>query len=77
MTPATLEAQASQVLEPLLTLNEREREYVERLQWGESRPELVVSEDPELLDRVRRHPALLWKAENARKRPRPEKPRRT
>lgn len=76
VTPATLETQASQVLEPLLTLNEREREYVECLQWGEFRPELVVNEEPELLDRVRRHPALLWKAENARKRPRPEKPRR-
>lgn len=68
--PGVLEERASAVLTPLLTLNSAEREYVERIQWGEFRPELVVNQDPELLDRVRRHPALQWKAENARKRPR-------
>jgi predicted nucleotidyltransferase component of viral defense system len=34
-------------------------------------PELVVGDEPELLERVRRHPMLLWKAENGRKRRRP------
>jgi hypothetical protein len=68
--PGVLEERASAVLTPLLTLNSTEREYVERIQWGEFRPELVVGEDAELLDRLRQHPALQWKAENARKRPR-------
>ena len=70
VSPAALEARASEVLAPLLKLNETEREYVERLQWGEFRPEFVAGEDAELLDRLRRHPALQWKAENARNRPR-------
>ena len=34
-------------------------------------PELVVEDEPELLERVRRHPMLLWTAENGRKRRRP------
>lgn len=76
ISPAGLEARASDVLTPLLKLNDAEREYVERLQWGEFRPELVAGEDPELLDRVQRHPALQWKAENARKRARPGRPKR-
>lgn len=69
VTPRALEARASEVLTPLLTLSDAEREYVERLQWGEFRPETVVGHDQELLDRLLRHPALQWKAENARKRP--------
>jgi hypothetical protein len=43
---------------------------VERLQWGEFRPELLVGDTPELLERLRVHPGLLWKVENAQKRPR-------
>jgi hypothetical protein len=70
VSPESLEARASEVLTPLLKLSEAEREYVERLQWGEFRPELVAGEDHELLSRLRQHPALQWKAENARKRPR-------
>jgi len=59
------------VMTGLVTLSDREEEYVERMQWGEFQPELVVGDEPELLDRVRRHPMLLWKAENGRKRRRP------
>jgi len=46
---------------PLVTLSDDEREYVERIQWGDFRPELVVKDRPELLERVQRHPGLLWK----------------
>jgi hypothetical protein len=59
----------------LTTLSDSEKEYVERIQWGEFQPELVVGDEPELLERVRRHPMLLWKAENGRKR-RPSHPER-
>ena len=52
-------------------MSDPEKEYVERIQWGEFKPELVVGDDPEMLERVRRHPMLLWKAENGRKRRRP------
>ena len=55
----------------LATLSDPEKEYAARIQWGEFQPELVVGDEPELLDRVRRHPMLLWKAENGRKRRRP------
>ncbi len=61
---------AAALVGPLLRLSAAEREYVERLQWGEFRPELVVADTPELLEKLRVHPGLLWKVENARKRPR-------
>jgi predicted nucleotidyltransferase component of viral defense system len=59
------------VMSALTTLSDPEKEYVERIQWGEFQPELVVGDYPELLERVRRHPMLRWKAENGRKRRRP------
>lgn len=60
---------AATLLKPLVTLSALEREYVERLQWGEFVPDLIVGDQPDLLDRLRNHPALLWKLENARRRP--------
>jgi predicted nucleotidyltransferase component of viral defense system len=53
------------VLEPLLTLTAAEREYTDRLQAGDLRPELLFPADPETARRLARHPALLWKARNA------------
>jgi hypothetical protein len=50
---------------PFLDLSLDEREYCERLQLGELRPELLFPDGGDLADRVRRHPALLWKALNA------------
>jgi predicted nucleotidyltransferase component of viral defense system len=63
-----LEVRAAQVLSPLLDLSAPEREYVERLQWGEFHPELIAGDDQDLVDRLRIHPALLWKIQNARSR---------
>lgn len=54
----------------LVTLSAAEQEYVEQIQWGDFHPELVVEDRPELLEQVRRHPGLLWKAENGRRRAR-------
>lgn len=65
---AGLAASIRPLVLPLVTLSDDEREYVERIQWGEFRPELVVKASPELLERVQRHPGLLWKAENGRRR---------
>ena len=67
VTIETLEIRALEVLSPLLDLSAPEREYVERLQWGEFHPELIADNFPELLQRLRTHPALLWKVQNARR----------
>lgn len=72
LSPAALEARASEVLAPLLILNAAEREYVTELQWGQFRPELVAGEDYDLLHRLQQHPALQWKRESARSRTLPQ-----
>jgi predicted nucleotidyltransferase component of viral defense system len=53
------------VIEPLLALEPGEREYTDRLQVGDLRPELLFPADPETSARLARHPALLWKASHA------------
>ena len=53
------------LVEPFLDLEEREREFVDRIQLGELCPELLFPDRPELADRLRQHPVLLWKAQNA------------
>lgn len=63
-----LQSRVAPLLSDLLALSPGEREYVDRLQWGEFLPELVAEDHPELLSRLRSHPALRWKIENARKR---------
>ena len=65
---AALTERITPFVSSLVALTDDEREYAERIQWGEFWPELVVSEHPELLEQVRRHPGLLWKAENGRRR---------
>jgi predicted nucleotidyltransferase component of viral defense system len=61
-----LRSAAGEILAPWLVLTAEESEYVERLQSGELRPELVFPGDSALADKLRRHPALLWKAQNAK-----------
>jgi hypothetical protein len=55
------------VVDPLLRLTPAEREYTDRIQVGELRPDLLFPDDLELTARVARHPALLWTSENARR----------
>lgn len=62
-----LKARAWEVIEPLLQLSQAERQYSELIQRGEFRPQLLFPNQSELADRVRRHPALLWKVKNARR----------
>jgi hypothetical protein len=57
---------AWRVIAPLLALDEAEREYTERLQVGDLRPDLLFPYDSRLSELLARHPALLWKAQNAR-----------
>jgi len=66
-----LKERVEALLGQVLKLSPSEAEYVDRIQWGEFAPELVVANQPELLARLRAHPALLWKVENARRQPRP------
>jgi len=53
------------VVDPLLDLTPAERAYTDRIQAGELRPDLLFGDDQDLAARVARHPALLWKSENA------------
>jgi hypothetical protein len=57
---------ATEFVGPWLKLTAAEREYVERLKVGELNPELLFPQDPDMADKLRQHPALLWKAKNAR-----------
>ena len=61
-----LKEQAWSIVEPLVRLDEAERDYVDRVHAGELSPELLFPDDEELADRLARHPALLWKIENVR-----------
>ena len=61
-----LRERAWAILEPLLALTSSEKKYCDRLQKGEHLPELLFPSDPDLAEQARSHPALLWKAQNAR-----------
>ncbi len=53
-------------VEPLLTLSQEERAFIDGLHRGDLRPALLFPADPKEVERLSRHPALLWKAKNAR-----------
>ena len=65
-TSAELAKRAWAVLEPILEMSSGELEYCERLQRGELQPELVFHDDEPMSRCFREHPALQWKALNAR-----------
>jgi hypothetical protein len=62
-----LKDRAWYVVEPLVTLDDAEREYIDRVHAGELLPELLFPDDEELANRLTRYPALLWKIENVRR----------
>ena len=66
-TRLELAQRCREVLEPLLELTEPEIEYCDRLQRGELRPELVFGDGEPLAELIKAHPALAWKALNARR----------
>jgi predicted nucleotidyltransferase component of viral defense system len=52
---------------PLLTMvfdRDRETAYLDAIAAGRYQPELLFPEEPQIVERIRHHPALLWKAEN-------------
>lgn len=51
----------------MIELDEREQEYIDRAHVGELRPELLFPDDAALAERLRRHPALLWKINNVKR----------
>jgi hypothetical protein len=53
----------SPLLETVLH-HERETSYLEAMASGRYQPELLFPEQPEIVERIRQHPALLWKAQN-------------
>ena len=61
-----LKEQAWSVLEPLVTLNDEEREYIDLVQKGELLPELLFPDDEEFTALLKCHPALLWKVKNVK-----------
>jgi hypothetical protein len=67
VTAGELRQQGWQIIEPLLSLSNEEREYTDRLQHGELLPELLFADDPDTAERLRAHPVLRWKAANARR----------
>jgi hypothetical protein len=62
-----LKERAWSVMEPLVALDEAEREYTSRAHAGELSPHLLFPDDEEMASRLARAPALLWKIENVRR----------
>lgn len=52
---------------PLLDLDDAERDFVDRLQVGDLRLDLLLPEDAEMRERLGKWPPLRWKVLNARK----------
>ncbi|MEA3409312.1 MAG: nucleotidyl transferase AbiEii/AbiGii toxin family protein [Candidatus Eisenbacteria bacterium] len=63
-------SRAWQALAPILMLDDPELEFVDRLQVGEVRLDLLFPGDSDTRERLEKWPPLQWKALNARK-PRP------
>lgn len=60
--PAMVKA-VTPLLQTILDHN-REEAYLEAIANRRYRPELLFPKDPEIIERIRQHPALLWKADN-------------
>ena len=69
ITARELNEAAWVAVEPLLTLSAGEKDFVDLVQRGILKPEELFGDDLALLKAVSRHPAILWKIENARKDP--------
>jgi hypothetical protein len=66
-TVLDLKRSATPLISRWLNLSPVERKYTDRIQVGDLRPELLFPDDPDMVERLNRHPALLWKVENARR----------
>jgi hypothetical protein len=61
-----LTERAWSTVQSLLELSSEEKEFVDRVNGGELEPALIAAGDDVFASLVRRHPAILWKVENAR-----------
>ena len=64
-TEGEMFAVAKPILEGVLD-HRREANFLEAMAAGKYQPELLFPKDAGIVDRIRRHPALLWKSENVR-----------
>lgn len=67
-TARALRDGAFAVVGPLLRLTAAEREFSRRIQEGDLPTELLFPRDSRTATRLKSHPVLLWKVENARRR---------
>jgi hypothetical protein len=58
-------AVAKPILEGVLD-HKQENNFLEAMAAGKYQPELLFPKDAGIVNRIRSHPALLWKAENVR-----------
>jgi len=63
---AALVDEAWSVLAPFVELRPHETEYVEAVQRGELRPEILFPDQPDDANVIANHPAIRWKVENVR-----------
>ncbi len=61
-----MKERAWSVVAPFLRMTQGEIEYTDRIWKGDLRPELLFPDDTDIVERLRRHPGLLWKVEKAR-----------
>jgi len=66
LSRATLVEAAKSAVAPLLELEDEEVEFCDALNRGEFMPSLLLRAWPEILSELESHPALLWKAQNAK-----------
>jgi len=62
-----LSERAWAALSGFLALQPHEEEFIDAVQRGELRPELLFPDDPQEAERIGTHPAILWKMGNVRK----------
>jgi len=62
-TAAEMLAVTKPLLESVLD-HGRETAYLAAIAEGRYQPELLFPEQPEIVERIRQHPALIWKADN-------------
>ncbi len=65
-TSAEILAVVKPILETVLD-HRREEEFLKAMAAGSYQPELLFANTQEIVQRINRHPALLWKAENVAK----------
>ena len=66
LQPKILMERSWAALSHLMTLEEKEAEYIDALENGALHPELLFPHNPEEAERVALHPAILWKLINVR-----------